>query len=166
MWLMASFISCLQPTGCPMFTALWPSAPSAAAWHADKITGGPRIGWQQRRSDSWETPPGSPPESHGYPCLSRNRGINLPTVINRKAQAVGVCGWKFPSIVSLKACRLSGVITLVYRWSLVLRYVSDSSAVVSNSPLLTNMSSFEVTQVTTSVCHFLLINVIRNSAKW
>lgn len=27
-----------------MFTALWPSAPPAAVWHADKLTGGPRIG--------------------------------------------------------------------------------------------------------------------------
>lgn len=103
--------SSVEPSSFLMFTTPRPNAPSAPAWLANKLTGGRRIGWQQRRSDSWETPPGSLPGSYGYSSQPRNRRINSPTVTNRNAQAVRVCDWKSPfGCESAIARRLCAVI--------------------------------------------------------
>lgn len=84
-----------------MFKAGRASASPAAtvARRQDNRWSGARVTTEEERF--LRNPTREPPESHGYPCRSRNRGINLPTVINRKAQAAGERRWKFPSIVSV-----------------------------------------------------------------
>lgn len=76
-------------------------------------------------------PTREPPESHGYPCPARNRGINLPTVINRKARrGERRAALEIPlNCEHLKAGRLKDLIWPGYRTSVVLPYAAALSAV-------------------------------------